>query len=191
MTGADAALPRVLVVTGPSGAGKTTLIVALVPELSRRGYRVATLKHHAHDDFEFDREGKDSYRHFAAGAVGSAVASRTRCGVQWRFAAPPDPVSLAFRLFPDADLVLVEGYRDLAVPKIEVRRDGVSEPGPLRAESDPRVVALVTPDGRRPAAAARSTCAVFSSDDTGAIADLIESSLLAPAAARRAGTAGT
>lgn len=183
--GNDGAAPRALVVTGPSGAGKTTLIVALVPELSRRGYRVATLKHHAHDDFEFDREGKDSFRHFAAGAVGSAVASRTRCGVQWRFAAPPDPLELAARLFPDADIVLIEGYRDLAVPKIEVHRDGVGEPAPIRAASDPNVVAFVTTSGRRPALPPGVSCAVFAPDETSAIADLIEKSVLA--AARGAG----
>jgi molybdopterin-guanine dinucleotide biosynthesis protein MobB len=182
----EAKSSRAVVVTGPSGSGKTTLIVALVPEFARRGIRVATLKHHAHDDFEFDRAGKDSFRHFEAGAVGSGVVSRTRCGVQLRFDRPPDPLVLAETLFPTADLVLIEGYRDLAVPKIEVRRDGVPDGGRPRAESDSRVIALVTTDGRKPLGVGES-CAVFAPEELGAIADLIVSRVLSARPADRSG----
>jgi molybdopterin-guanine dinucleotide biosynthesis protein B len=169
--------PAALVVTGPSGSGKTTLVVALVAELARRGVAVATVKHHGHgDDVEFDRPGKDSFRHFAAGALGSAVVTRTQAGVRLRLDGEIDPLAFAARAFPAARLVIFEGYRHLDVPKIEVRRDGVGEGEPLRAASDPRVIALVTDGGRRPKGVA---CPVFPPADATAIASLVEESLLA------------
>ena len=61
-------------VVGKSDSGKTTLIEKLVPELTRRGYRVATVKHDMHG-FEVDREGKDSWRHKQAGAHTVVIAS--------------------------------------------------------------------------------------------------------------------
>ena len=61
---------RVIGFAGWSGAGKTTLIVKLIPELNRRGFSVSTIKH-AHHNFDLDQPGKDSYEHRAAGARGS------------------------------------------------------------------------------------------------------------------------
>ena len=61
-------------IVGKSDAGKTTLLEKLIPELKRRGYRVATIKHDAHQ-FEIDHPGKDSYRHFHAGADWTIIGS--------------------------------------------------------------------------------------------------------------------
>jgi molybdopterin-guanine dinucleotide biosynthesis protein B len=59
---------RVISVAGRSGAGRTTLLEKLISELKRRGYRVATVKHHAHAGLEVDQPGKDTWRHARAGS---------------------------------------------------------------------------------------------------------------------------
>ena len=72
--------PPIVSVVGYSGSGKTTFIVKLVPELTRRGIRVGTIKHDVHG-FEMDREGKDSYRHKKAGARISVISSPQKVGM--------------------------------------------------------------------------------------------------------------
>lgn len=104
----------VLAVCGFSGSGKTTLLEAAIPLLVRRGLAVAVVKHTSHD-FEMDRPGKDSERLFRAGAT---IALRGP-GQQFerRAAALPLEVTLA-RLACDHDLLLVEGHKDTALPKL-------------------------------------------------------------------------
>ena len=68
---------KVLGIVGWSGSGKTTLIIKLIPELNRRGLKVATLKH-AHHNFDVDKPGKDSYEHRKAGASEVIVSSALR-----------------------------------------------------------------------------------------------------------------
>lgn len=58
----------IICVVGRSKSGKTTLLEKLIPELKRRGYRVATIKHHSHPGFEIDVPGKDTWRHAQAGS---------------------------------------------------------------------------------------------------------------------------
>ncbi len=104
----------VLAVCGFSGSGKTTLLEAAIPLLVRRGLAVAVVKHTSHD-FEMDRPGKDSDRLFRAGAT---IALRGP-GQQFerRAAVLPLEVTLA-RLACDHDLLLVEGHKDTALPKL-------------------------------------------------------------------------
>ena len=68
-------------IVGRTNSGKTTLIEKLVPALSRRGHRVATIKHHHHGEFEADHPGKDSWRHAQASAVATALAGAHRVAV--------------------------------------------------------------------------------------------------------------
>ncbi len=102
---------RAIGFAGFSGAGKTTLIVRLVPELNRRGFGVSTIKH-AHHDFDVDRPGKDSYEHRAAGAQEVLVVSAKRLALMRELRGAPEP-SLAdlLRLIAPVDLVLVEGFK--------------------------------------------------------------------------------
>ena len=65
----------VVTIIGKSGSGKTTLMEGLIPELSRRGYRIATINHHSHAGFEVDQMGKDSWRHAQAGSVHVIIAA--------------------------------------------------------------------------------------------------------------------
>ena len=129
--------PCVIAVSGVKNSGKTTLIERLLPELKKRGIRVATIKHDAHL-FEADRPGTDSYRHLQAGAVGAAVFDREK--YQLSIYRPVDELTLIDQ-FPNADLILLEGFKDSAWPKIEIVRKDVSE----RMVCDPTtLLALVT-----------------------------------------------
>ena len=74
------AAPAVFSVVGETGSGKTTVVEGLVAELSRRGLRVGTIKHDVHG-FQMDHEGKDSFRHKAAGASISLISSPWRVGM--------------------------------------------------------------------------------------------------------------
>ena len=133
---------RVIGFAGWSGAGKTTLIVRLIPELGRRGYSVSTLKH-AHHGFDVDQPGKDFYAHRAAGAREVLVASAARLALmrELRGAQEP-PLADLLRMLAPVDLVLIEGFRRDPVAKIEVYRDAGGGP-PLHQE-DPHVVALIS-----------------------------------------------
>jgi len=133
--------PRVLSIVGKSGSGKTTLIEALLPLLKARGLKVGTLKHDVHG-FRMDHEGKDTYRHFAAGADRVVIAGPGETALRERCAEPPPAEALVARFMEGMDLVLTEGYRTGAWPKVEVVRRARSE-GPLCA-GDRHLVAVVT-----------------------------------------------
>ena len=120
-----AARPRTLSIVGRSGSGKTTLIVGLLPSLIGRGWRVGTLKHDAHA-FQMDREGKDTFRHYEAGAERVAIVGREEFAYRERLGLQPSPEALVERYFSGLDLVLTEGYRTGPWPKVEVLRAAVS-----------------------------------------------------------------
>jgi molybdopterin-guanine dinucleotide biosynthesis adapter protein len=156
---------RAIGFAGWSGAGKTTLIVKLIPELNRRGLSVSTIKH-AHHSFDLDQPGKDSYEHRAAGAEEVLVASANRVALMRELRGAPEP-SLAelLRLLKPVDLALIEGFKRDPLPKIEVFRAANGKP-PLYPD-DRNIVALISdakPSGPLPHA---------SIDDIAAAADLV------------------
>jgi molybdopterin molybdotransferase len=114
------AIPTITFV-GRSGAGKTTLLVRLIAELTQRGYRVATVKHHSHDSFDIDRPGKDSWRFARAGSRHIVVSSPHKI-------AAYHPLDRELALdevaagISDVDLILVEGYKQAGLPTFEVVR---------------------------------------------------------------------
>lgn len=158
----------VLGIAGWKNSGKTTLVERLVAELTRRGRKVSTVKH-AHHNFEIDHEGRDSFRHRAAGAAEVAVVSGRRWAIvhELRDEAEPALGEILEKLAP-CDLVLVEGYKQGVHPRIEVRREGARDTAPLGSVAD-GFVALATDiaggDEDRP---------VFHLDDIVAIADFAE-----------------
>ena len=118
---------NVLGIAGWSGAGKTTLIEAVLPRLRAAGLVVSTVKH-AHHGAELDRPGKDSWRHRQAGAREVLVAAPGRWALMHEEAgSEPDLPALLGRLSP-VDLVLVEGFRQYPFPKLEVYRPAVGKP---------------------------------------------------------------
>jgi len=134
--------PKALGIAGWSGAGKTTLLIRLIPELARRGLRIATIKH-AHHEFDVDTPGKDSWEHRQAGASEVLVSSARRW-VQMhelRGDAEPELAALLQQLSP-CDLVLVEGFKHERHPKLEVYRETLGKP-PLYP-GDPHVLAVAT-----------------------------------------------
>jgi molybdopterin-guanine dinucleotide biosynthesis protein B len=133
---------RVIGFAGYSGSGKTTLIERLVPHLTGAGLRVSLVKH-AHHDFDIDQPGKDSYRHRQAGCTEVLVGSARRWALVRELRDEPEPglEELLGRL-SDCDLVLVEGWKHAAIPKIEVHRQAVG--APLLAASDPHVLAVAS-----------------------------------------------
>lgn len=133
-------------ITGWSGSGKTTLIEKLVPLLSARGFVVGVLKH-AHHQFEIDREGKDSHRFRQAGCREVAVSSSRRWAMMHELSddeTEPDAFAMLGRFSPSCTLVLVEGYKDAAIPKLEVWRQELQQT-PL-AQHNPHVIAVAADD---------------------------------------------
>ena len=134
-------MPKVLSIVGRSNSGKTTVIERIVPRLSARGWRVGTLKHDVHG-FQMDHEGKDTYRHFASGALRVAIAGPSELAYRERLDGPLASEAVVARFFEGMDLVLTEGYKAGEWPKIEVVRAARSRES-LCAQ-DPTLRALVT-----------------------------------------------
>lgn len=134
---------KVVCFAGYSGSGKTTLIEQLVPMLKARGLRVSVIKH-AHHGLEADRPGKDTWRHREAGAYEVLAASPERMVLQRSFEQPGERSvhELIPALHPGVDWVLVEGFRDSNLIKLEVWRAGLGRPA--RYPDDPFVAAIVT-----------------------------------------------
>ena len=151
---------KIIAVCGTKNAGKTTLLEKLIPALARRWIRAAVIKHDGHR-FAPDREGTDTYRMLAAGAVGAAVFDAEK--FQLVRCAPVTERELA-DFFPEAELILLEGFKGSNGPKIEVLRGG--EP-----VSDPQTrLALVTDDRVRDPGVP-----VFSPEDIEPLADFLAS----------------
>ena len=140
-------------IVGRKNAGKTTLMVKLVRELTARGLRVATVKH-AHHAFAVDHEGTDSHAHRMAGASEVLLSGGGRWALMHEGEVEPPLAELVARLAP-ADIVLVEGYKREAHPKLELRR-GTE---PLRADEAANVIGVIGDGGS------------FSPDEVGPIAD--------------------
>ncbi len=134
---------KVVGFAGFSGAGKTTLIERLVPMLKTRGLRVSVIKH-AHHGLETDRPGKDTWRHREAGAYEVLAASPERMVLQRTFEQPGERTvhELIPALHPGVDWVLVEGFRDSNLLKVEVWRPATERPA--RYPDDPFIVAIAT-----------------------------------------------
>lgn len=122
--------PPVLGMAAWSGTGKTTLLERLLPLLRERGLRIGMLKH-AHHDFDIDQPGKDSHRLRKAGAQQMLIASKQRWALMVE-APQTDDASLDAMLDKldrsALDLILVEGFRHEAYPKIELHRAALGKP---------------------------------------------------------------
>lgn len=141
-------LPILGICAAGSNCGKTTLLEKLIPELNQRGVRVSVIKH-AHHKFDIDHPGKDSYKIREAGAVQTLVASATRWALMTEMQHTPNPPveanlpSLIASLNTDyADLILVEGFKNAEIPKIEVHRPQLNLP--LLCIKDASIVAVAT-----------------------------------------------
>lgn len=112
---------------GYSDSGKTTIVAKMVAIFKERGYRVAAIKHAAHG-YDMDVPGKDSWQHYRAGADQVILAGVESISSHQRCAEPPSLID-ALSLVKDVDIILVEGFKSEAGPKIEIiRQEKYSEP---------------------------------------------------------------
>ena len=133
----------VLAVVGAKEAGKTALIEHLLPEFARRGFRVGVIKHDPHG-FEIDREGTDTWRAAAAGAEVVAIAGPGKVAVILRPAGEV-PLAAVEAHLRGVDLILLEGYSQEPVPKVEVQRPRIAMDKP--APAGPRIAVVTATDG--------------------------------------------
>lgn len=112
---------------GWSGSGKTTLAEQLITELTAQGLNMATIKH-AHHEFDADTPGKDSWRHRKAGAAQVLVSSAIRSAHFVEHQAEEPSLEQLLRRLQPCDLVLIEGFKREAVPKLEIFRKSVGKP---------------------------------------------------------------
>jgi molybdopterin-guanine dinucleotide biosynthesis adapter protein len=125
---------------GFSGSGKTTLIEQLIPRFVKAGLRVSLIKH-AHHAFDIDKPGKDSFRHREAGASEVLVTSDTRWVLMHELRGEPEhTLEEQIDRFSPCDLVLVEGFKRAAIPKLEVHRPSCGQP--LLSATDANIVAI-------------------------------------------------
>ena len=114
---------RIVAISGIKNSGKTTLICRLLEIFKEKGLRVAVLKHDGHD-FEPDVPGTDTYRQLQAGAYGTVVFSKGKYMLVKQQPQITEKELLEF--FPEADLILLEGFKYSNYPKIEIVRKGNS-----------------------------------------------------------------
>lgn len=157
---------RILGLAGWSGAGKTTLMAKLIPELIARGISVSTLKH-AHHGFDVDTPGKDSYVHREAGATEVMIGSGRRWALMHELRGAPEPsvADLLGHMSP-VDLLLIEGFKNEPHDKMEIYRADNGKP--LLSAGDPTYVAILSD-----APVAGSGLPVIDLNDPAAIADFI------------------
>ena len=164
---------RIIGLAGWSGSGKTTLVTKVIPVLVSRGLKVATVKH-AHHEFDTDQPGKDSWLHRQAGASEVAIVSSRRWAIvhELRGEGEPPLADMLVKLSP-ADLVIVEGFKRHAHPKLEVYRAAVGKP--LLYPDDDCIVAIAAD---APLAAAQVPVVML--DDIESIADILQAEAMPP-----------
>jgi molybdopterin-guanine dinucleotide biosynthesis protein B len=155
---------KVYGVIGWKNSGKTSLMERLVADITGRGLLVSTVKH-VHHDVDLDQPGKDTYRHRQAGAREVVLASADRLAILVEHRGPePELPAVLSRMAP-VDLILVEGYKRDAHPKVEVWREETGHP--LIQPGDPLVRAVATD------AMLALPVPVLDLNDTRAVADFI------------------
>ena len=158
----------ILSIIGKSNSGKTTLLEKLIPELKRRGYRVATIKHHTHPGFEIDQPGKDTWRHAQAGSDHVIIAAPDKIASIRRLEHELTLDEIAAQV-TDVDLILSEGYKRAGKPAIEVVRLANG----LELVSQPPQLIAIAADTRLD-----TSLPLFDLEDVAGIADFIELNFL-------------
>ncbi len=163
--------PPIVSIVGKADSGKTTFLEKLIAELTSRGWRVATVKHHAHSEESVDVPGKDSWRHRQAGAPVSVVASATQIEIVRELDRELTLDEIAEMIGDDVDIILTEGYKREGRNRIEVSR--VARSDTLVCEAG-EAVAVVTDN----AAFDPFGMCLFGLDEADAVADFIEERFL-------------
>jgi len=159
---------KIITIVGKSNSGKTTLLEKLIALLTDKGYRIGSVKH-AHDGFEMDKEGKDSFRHRKAGARATLVITENKIAM-----IKDDTTSYIEKIqsyLSDMDIILAEGFKKQNLPKIEIFRTKSVHKEPL-CMNDENLIAFVTDSDYKP------DVPIFGLEDIKQIADFIEFNFL-------------
>lgn len=159
----------IISIIGRRNSGKTTLIEKLIPELIKRGYGVATVKHHVHK-FDIDKEGKDSWRHKKAGAKISIVSSPKKIALFEDTDGDNTLEELRSNYIKGVEIILSEGYREGYQPKIEVARGETGKD--LLCNYEDNLIAIVSSQSYD------ISVPVFSPEDIKGLTNLIEEKYL-------------
>ncbi len=160
--------PKIITIVGKSNSGKTTLLEKLIALLTDKGYKIGSVKH-AHDGFEMDKEGKDSFRHKKAGAGATLVISENKIAL-----VKDDTTNSIEKMqsyLSDMDIILAEGFKKQKLPKIEVFRTQSVHKEPLSMK-DENLIAFVTDSEYKP------DVPIFGLEDITLIAEFIEFNFL-------------
>ena len=133
----------ILGLAGWSGSGKTTVIKNLLPKLKKINISVSTIKH-AHEGFDIDKPGKDSFIHREAGAQEVLISSSKRFALMANNIKKESSLTELIAKLTPVDLVLVEGWKKENIKKIEVYRKEINKP--LLALNDKNIIAIATND---------------------------------------------
>lgn len=157
-------------IVGRSNVGKTTFLVKLLQEIRRRGYKVATIKHHC-GDFEIDHPGKDTWWHAQAGADVVVISSPNKMALIERVEKEKSIDDLV-QVIKNVDLIITEGYKKGDKPKIEILRSAISRDLVCRPEDLLAVVTDLKLDLDLPC---------FGLDEVGKLVDFLEEKIIYPA----------
>jgi molybdopterin-guanine dinucleotide biosynthesis protein MobB len=157
-------MPPILTIMGRTNSGKTTLIERLIGHFNQKGCKISIIKHMKHQ-FNIDHEGKDSFRYREAGAFSALITNDEHFALISDNVNRLSPVELAESYLGDSDLVIIEGHKDVALPKIEVIGD--SKEPPLVEVGMTGIIAIVSDTYIHP------TLPCFKRDDIEGIADFI------------------
>lgn len=155
-------------IVGKSDSGKTTLLEKLIPELKKKGYKVATVKHDVHG-FDIDKEGKDTWKHAKAGADAVIISSPSKLAMikQVDEEYSLDKIGAVIK---DVDIILTEGYKKANKPKVEVFRSGVHKE--LLCTKDDNLIAIASDKKFN------NGVPCFDINDAKGLADLLEKTFL-------------
>jgi len=159
---------NIITIVGKSNSGKTTLLEKLIAHLTDKGYKIGSVKH-AHDGFEMDKKGKDSWRHKKAGAAATLVITDNKIAM-----VKDDTTGYIEKMctyLSDMDIILAEGFKKQALPKIEIFRTGGEHKHPF-CMADENLIAFVTDSDHD------LNVPVFGLEDIREIAEFIEHNFL-------------
>ena len=128
---------------GWSGSGKTTLIKNIIPILKNLNISVSTIKH-AHEGFEVDKPGKDSFIHRESGAKEVLISSNKRFALMHEYQNSEKSLNELLNKLEPVDIIFVEGWKKENIRKIEVYRSCINKP--LLAQKDKNIIAIATDD---------------------------------------------
>jgi molybdopterin-guanine dinucleotide biosynthesis adapter protein len=169
----DGMKPAIVSIVSKKNSGKTTLLEKLIPELSRRGYRVGTIKHDTHG-FDIDHEGKDTWRHKQAGAQTVVISSPRKIALIKEVSEEIGLDDIVAQFFGDMDIVITEGYKKGGKPQIEVFRQA-AHATPLHTRQAPGTLVAVVSDVAVDLGVPR-----IDVNDIAKIADFIEIKFISP-----------